>query len=207
MTSVDVVIPAYNAGPQFGANLVRFADYFAPYRDQYDLAYVIVDDASTDATLMFSNAFAHHRGNVTVLRHMRRCGVGQALRTAFQRVGADYTIVMDRRLTCSAAAAMELLETLEHTGADVAVASPYIGHLPQSSLLAAAAARALNGLLSILAGGRHAGFTCMLRAYRTTFLRRLAFSRTDAGAIPELLFSAIRAGGRIIVRPLVVCGE
>jgi hypothetical protein len=102
---------------------------------------------------------------------------------------------------------MELLETLEHTGADVAVASPYIGHLPQSSLIASACARMLNGLISMVAGGRYAGFTCMLRAYRTTFLRRLAFSRTDAGAIPELLLAAIRAGGRVIVRPLVACGE
>lgn len=203
MTSVAIVVPAYNAGPDFGANLVRFADYFAPYRDSYDLDYIIVDDGSTDETLTIGQAFARYRRNVTLIPHHRRCGLGQALRTAFLRVCAQYTIVIDGGVTYAAAAAMDLLETLETTGADLAIASPYMrdGHVAGEPFLHAFRARVANRILSLLTLGRYASFTCILRAYRTDFLKGLSFTSEGADVIPELLFAAIRAGGRIVERP------
>lgn len=203
MTSVAIVVPAYNAGPDFGANLARFADCFAPYHDAYDLHYVIVDDASTDETLSYGKAFARYRRNVTIIPHARRCGLGQALRSAFLRVSADFTILVDGGVTYAAAAAMELLETLESTGADVAIASPYMegAHVQSGPFLRDVRARFANRLLSLVARGRCASFTCILRAYRTDFLKRLTITRDGVDAIPELMFAAIRAGGRIIERP------
>jgi glycosyltransferase involved in cell wall biosynthesis len=203
MTSVAVVVPAYNAGPDFGANLVRFADYFAPYRRAYEFSYVIVDDASTDETLNACEAFARYRRNVIVIPHERRCGLGRALRTAFNRVRAEYTIVLDSGVTYAAAAAMELLEALERTGADVAVASPYMrgAHRKPGPVVRSLYERAANRWLCAVTHGRCASFTCILRAYRTQFLKRLAFTSDGARAIPELLFAAIRAGGRIVEQP------
>ena len=204
MTSVAVVIPAYNAGPDFGAKLVAFADYFAPLRE-YDLTYVIVDDASTDETWSLAQSFARYRYNVAVLRHARTYGLGQALRTAFAAVSSEYTVVVDRKLTYAAAAAMDLLETLDAAGADVAIASPYVhGSYPPRTPLAERAGTAVvvNRLFSLLTGGRYVGFTAVLRAYRTSFLKRLIFRATGTGALAELLMAAIRARGRIIERPL-----
>lgn len=202
MTSVAIVVPAYNAGPDFGANLVRFADYFSPYRGTYDLDYIIVDDGSTDETLKFGQAFARYRRNVTLIQHHRPCGLGQALRTAFMRVCAQYTIVVDGGVTYAAAAAMDLLETLETTGADLAIASPYMreGHVT-GPLMHVVRARVANRILSLLTRGRYSSFTCILRAYRTDFLKRLSFTSEGIDVIPELLFAAIRAGGRIVERP------
>lgn len=203
MTSVAIVVPAYNAGPDFGANLVRFADHFAPYRDSYNLDYIIVDDGSTDDTLKFGEAFARYRRNVTIIRHQRRCGLGQMLRTAFLRVCAQYTIVVDGSVSYAAAAAVDLLETLETSGADLAIASPYMrdGHVLHGPRMELIRARVANRILSLLTLGRYASFTCILRAYRTEFLKRLSFTRDGADVIPELLFAAIRAGGRIVERP------
>lgn len=203
MISVAVVVPTYNAGPDFGANLVRFADYFAPYRLCYDLHYIIVDDASTDDTLAFCKAFARYRRNVMVIPHQRRCGLGHAMRSAFLRVCAEYTIIVDGGVTYAAAAAMELLETLENTGADVAIASPYMrgAHAVSLPFLHGVRDRFANWLLSLVARGRYASFTCILRAYRTRFLKRLPLTRAGADALPELMFAAIRAGGRIVECP------
>jgi glycosyltransferase involved in cell wall biosynthesis len=178
MTSVAVVIPVRNAGPDFGANLVRFADYFAPYRNSYSLSYVIVDDASTDDTLTVSESFARYRQNATVVPHRhRRCDLGQALRRVFHRVSAEYTIVIDGAAAYAPAAAMDLLETLERTGADVAVTMPEIGRIPLHRL------------------------TSKLRVYRSDFLKRLSFRFWGAIGIWELIFAAIRARGRIVERP------
>jgi glycosyltransferase involved in cell wall biosynthesis len=203
MTSVAIVVVTHNAGPEFAANLVQFADYFAPYRDAYHFAYIIVDDASTDQTLQFCESFARYRRDVTVIIHERRCGLGKALRAAFLRVRAEYTIVVDDGMTYAAAAAMELLEALENTGADVAIASPYMrgAHVVKRPMFREMMERFANRVLSLIARGRCASFTCALRAYRTQFLKRLSFSSDGAHAIPELLFAAIREGGHIIERP------
>lgn len=203
MTSVAIVIPAYNAGPDFGAKLVSFADYFTPLR-AYDLTYVIVDDCSTDDTLRFARAFARYRSNVAVLAHTRTCGLGQALRTAFAAVSAEYTVVVDRTLTYAPAAAMDLLESLDASGADLAIASSCVpgSYPPQTRLIDRAAAAFVNRTFSLLTGGRYVGFTAVLRAYRTSFLKRLIFKAAGTGALAELLMAAIRARGRIIERPL-----
>lgn len=203
MTSVVIVIPACNEGPEFGANLVRFADYFGPYRRSYDLSYVIVDDGSTDDTLRMSQDFARYRRNVTVISHNQRYGLGRSLRSAFLRVCAKYTIVLDGGVTYAAAAAMELLETLENTGADVALASPYMrgAHRPAMPFARGMRARFTNRILSLLVRGRCASFTCILRAFRTEFLKGLQFTCDGAEAVPELMIAAIRAGGRIVELP------
>ncbi len=205
MTSIAIVVPARNAGPYFGANLVRFSDYFSPYRQTYDVSFVIVDDASSDDTLTFAEHFARYRNNVTVLHQEERQGVGRTLRMAFRRVWTDYTVVVDRRASCSAAIVMELVETLERTGADMAIASPYMrgANAPSGPLWRYAVGLIANRVLSFFARGRYVSFTCMLRACRTGFLKRLQFEGDGIDAMPELMFAAIRAGGRIIERPIV----
>lgn len=177
MTSVAVVFAVHNAGPEFGANLVRLADYFAPHGATYAMSYVIVDDGSTDGTLPASRAFARYRKDVTIVPHERRRGFARSLRSAFRRVSAEYTIVMDAAAAHAAAAALDLLETLERTGADVAVAT-----------------------LNSERANPFRSFTSRLRAYRTDFLKRLSFPLRGAIALPELMLAALRAGGRVVER-------
>jgi glycosyltransferase involved in cell wall biosynthesis len=188
VTSICVVIPARNEGALFGARLVGLADHFAPYQRSYQVSYVIVDDASTDETVQIAKRFARYRDNVTLIVHDRRYGIGHALRSAFVHVHAEYTIVMDGSLSYTPYAAMQLLEALEDTGADMAAAKPY----------ARGTERIVNRILSLLARGRCGSFTCILRAFRTAFLKRLAFSSEGHDAIPELMFCAMRADGRIL---------
>jgi glycosyltransferase involved in cell wall biosynthesis len=177
-----VVIPARNAGPFFAANLVRFADYFAPYRPSYQITYVIVDDASTDETLQRSRDFARYRTNVTVIAHERRRGANRALRSALDRIAAQYTIVIDGRVAGEPAAAMQLLETLEDSGADVAVPAEL-----HSTLRDRVAAR----VCSLFTRGRCGRLATALRAYRTEFLKGAASSKTA------------RAGARVVELPVV----
>ena len=53
MTTVSVIIPAYNEGAGFACSLVRIADYYGIHeRCGYQFEYVIVDDGSTDDTYL-----------------------------------------------------------------------------------------------------------------------------------------------------------
>jgi hypothetical protein len=73
----------------------------------------------------------------------------------------------------------------------MAAAKPYAGGVE----------RLANRLFSLLARARCASFTCILRAYRTAFLKTLSFSSEGDDAIPEMMICAMRAGGRILEIP------
>lgn len=188
MKTVDVVIPVYNEGATLGATLVQLADYFSVH-SRYKFDFVIVDDGSTDNTYAVALTFARYRPNATVLRHDRCYGRGRALRTAFNKASADFTIVIDASVGQTHYLAMQLLEALDTTGSDIAVLEPPA----PSSFRWVSRAKAY-----------FEAFTCMVRAYRTTFLKRLQFACDGIGANAELLMDAIRKGADILAMPSTV---
>ncbi|MGB6601648.1 MAG: glycosyltransferase family 2 protein, partial [Candidatus Cybelea sp.] len=126
MTTVTVVVPAYNESQTFAASLVTISDYFTKHRGGgYEFNYLIVDDGSSDETYAVASNFAGRRRDVRVLRHERNRGLGAALRTAFSEVDSELAVVLDADLSYSPATAMELIELLDRQHADIALASPY----------------------------------------------------------------------------------
>ncbi|HLI97247.1 MAG TPA: glycosyltransferase family 2 protein [Candidatus Baltobacteraceae bacterium] len=203
MTSVTVIVPAYNEGAAFGSSLVRIADYYAIHeRCGYEFNYLIVDDGSTDTTQAVAQSFARWRKNVTVLKHDVNRGLGAALRTAFEHVTTEYAIVLDADLSYTPTAGMELLEALERENADVAIASPYMrgGSVANVPAIRRVLSREANRFLAF-AAGRFSTFTCMVRAFRVSALRRLTFTSNRMAAIPELLLGAMKGHVRIVEVP------
>lgn len=188
MKTVDVVIPLRNEGMTIGATLVDLADYLSVH-SRYRFYWLIVDDGSSDDTYERALAFARYRKGVTVLRHDRRYGTGRALRTAFNKASADFTLVLDIRVPNGHYLAVQLLEALDTAGADVAFAS-----------LHHTAGKLVHRVRSYV----HA-FTCMVRAYRTQSLKTLHFVHDDdAGGNVELLVHAIQRGAAIIAVPIAM---
>lgn len=203
MTTVSVVIPAYNEGPILAANLVRVADYLSIYGSRYAFRYVIVDDGSSDETYNIARTFSRYRPNVSVVKHERNLGLGRALRTAIDCLDSEYTIVFDADFSYSAATGMELLEALESENADVATASPYMrgGSVANVPWMRRVMSREANRVLSLSANGRYATITCMVRAYRTAFLKQLEVHQDGMECSAELMLDAIRKQGRIVEVP------
>lgn len=188
MKTVDVVVPVCNEGSGIGATLVRLADYFSIH-SRYRFDFVIVDDGSTDQTYERAQMFARHRKNVTVLRHDRVYGVGRALRTAFNKASADYTLVLDTHVPEASYLAMQLLEVLDTAGSDIALAS--------------AGSRIALKWVQKTRSYVHA-FTCMVRAYRTQFIKSVHFASDGAAANVELLLEAIKNDAVIVAMPMTM---
>jgi dolichol-phosphate mannosyltransferase len=204
MTTITVVIPAYNEGAAFGSGLVSIADYFAIYRGAgYDFRYLIVDDGSRDETAAAASAFARFRSNVRVLTHPVNRGLGAALRTAFDAVESEFVLVLDADLSYTPALGMELIEALERQDADLTVASAYMrgGSVVNVPWTRRVLSREANRLLSLAASGRYATFTCMVRAYRTSALRRLTFTSDGMDANAEIMLCALRNKLRVVEIP------
>jgi glycosyltransferase involved in cell wall biosynthesis len=203
MTTVSVIIPAYNEGAGFASSLVRIADYYGIHeRCGYRFDYVIVDDGSTDDTYLSAQTFARWRTNVTILRHSVNLGLGAALRTAFEHVTAEFAIVLDADLSYTPTTGMELLEALEREEADIALASAYMrgGAVVNVPTMRRILSREANRFLAF-AAGRFSTFTCMVRAYRVAAIKDLAFKSNRMAAIPELLLAAMKGRRRIVEVP------
>ncbi|MBV8725301.1 MAG: glycosyltransferase family 2 protein [Candidatus Eremiobacteraeota bacterium] len=204
MTTVTVVIPAYNEGLAFAGALAAIADEIASYKAApYDFRYLIVDDGSTDETYELACRFARWRNGVRVLRHEKNRGLGGALRTAFAEIDTELAVVLDADLSYSTATALSLIEHLEREGADIALASAYAhgGAVRNVPWIRRILSREANRILSLATGGRYATITCMVRAYRTDVLRRLPFRSDTMDAVAEQLLSAMRAGMRVVEVP------
>lgn len=203
MTSVTVIVPAYNEGPAFACSLVRIADYYAMHLSSgYDFHYLIVDDGSTDQTHAIAQTFARWRKNVRVLRHEVNRGLGAAMRTAFEQVNTEYAIVLDADLSYTPTTGMELLEALERENADIALASAYMrgGAVLNVPVVRRVLSREANRFLAF-AAGRFSTFTCMVRAFRVSALKKLQFTSDRMPAVPELLLAAMKSHIRIVEVP------
>ena len=197
MTSVTVIIPAYNEGAAFAGTLVAVAEHFSYYRSAgYDFHYLVVDDGSADETAEAAENFARWRSNVRVIRHPENRGLGGALRTAFAAVGTDLALVLDADLSYPPSLGMQLIETLERDGCDVVTASPYMrgGSIVNVPLVRRILSREANRLLSLATAGKYATMTCMVRAYRRSALERLTFVSDGMDACAEILLDALRKG-------------
>jgi glycosyltransferase involved in cell wall biosynthesis len=202
MTTVSVIVPAYNEGPGLGANLVALTEQFSHY-SCYDVQYIIVDDGSADQTQAVAQTFARFRPNVTVVTHERNGGLGQALRSGIARATGEYTVVIDADLSYTPAVAMELLETLERDNADIVLASPYMkgGSVKNVPFVRRVLSREANSFLSLATKGQYATLTCMVRAYRTALLKALRFRSSGMEATAEILLTAIRKKANIVELP------
>lgn len=202
LTSVTVVLPAFNEGADLGPSLAKLAEYFALHR-AYEFRYIIVDDGSSDETFKVAKAFARWRPNVRVLQHYRNRGVGAALRTAFGEVDSDLVVVLDVDLSYEPRVAMQLIEALERENADIALASPYLrgGSVVNVPFVRRVLSREGNRFLSLATSGHYATLTCMVRAFRTTALQQLEFCTDGKVAIAEMLLNGLRKKMRVVELP------
>ena len=203
MISVTVLIPAYNEGVTLGANLVSLADYFSIYSDRYEFDYVIVDDGSDDETLAVARTFARFRENVTVLSHPKNAGLGRSLRTGFACARGEYILTLDADMSYSCDLAIKLLDAIDREHADIALASPYMrgGSVVNVPWLRRVLSREANRFLSLATNGRYATLTGMVRAYRRSLVQQLEAKSCGMEINPELLFLALRHGGKVIEVP------
>jgi glycosyltransferase involved in cell wall biosynthesis len=203
MTSVTVLVPAYNEGITLGANLVALADYFSLYSDRYTFDYLIVNDGSTDDTLAVAQTFARFRPNVRVLTHETNQGLGQSLQTGFAAAQGMYTLTLDADMSYSADLAIQLLDAIEVQEADIVLASPYMrgGSVVNVPLVRKILSREANRFLSLATNGRYATLTAMVRVYRTQLVKQLEPRSSGMEINPELLFMAIREGAKIVEVP------
>jgi UDP-2-acetamido-3-amino-2,3-dideoxy-glucuronate N-acetyltransferase len=201
---VTILTPAFNEADIVQANLQRIFEHMEALEARYRWEVVVVDDGSTDGTWDRVLLAAVGRPNVVVHRHPTNLGLGQALRSGFQRCRGDLIVVVDCDLTYGPEHIGLLLDRARETRAMIVVASPYMmgGRATNIPWLRRILSRWGNRFLALTARGLNPGgnlstLTGMVRAYDGPFIRSLSLESTGMEINTEILYRGMLIDARI----------
>ncbi len=89
--SVSIILPAYGLGPVIGSNALRVVQACA----ELDPQVIVVDDGSADNTFQEASRAADSSPAITVVRHPRNLGKGEALMSGWKAAVAPLVVFID----------------------------------------------------------------------------------------------------------------
>jgi dolichol-phosphate mannosyltransferase len=198
-----VLVPTYFEAGTVG-RLVAGVQSAAP-----GASVLIVDDASTDGTVVEARRSAIDPARLVVLERPAKGGLGSAYRDGFRWAldhGARVVATMDADLSHDPADLPRLLAAVE-AGADVAVGSRFVsgGSAPGLRLARRLISRVANLVSSRVLALRVRDSTSGFRAYRldAPLLEALQRSTSCGFSIQvELVRNVVQGGGRVVEIPI-----
>ncbi len=122
MSSLSIVIPAYNEEKRLGPTLegvLRFLEV-----EKFDFSeLIVVDDGSRDKTAELVERFARDHGEVRLLRNPGNRGKGFSIRQAMLDAKGEWILYTDADLSAPIFEFVKLFEAAQKTGARVAIGS------------------------------------------------------------------------------------
>jgi dolichol-phosphate mannosyltransferase len=120
---LSVIIPCYNEM----ATLERcIADVMRIGSDNLTLEIIVVDDHSTDASLLIAHNLAAQHDIIRVLRHARNMGKGAAIRSGISQASGNFIAIQDADLEYDPVDLLRLVEPLAAGKADVVIGSRFL---------------------------------------------------------------------------------
>jgi dolichol-phosphate mannosyltransferase len=120
---LSILIPCFNEEKTLARcleHVLRIAD------DNLQLQVVIVNDCSTDNSLVVAQDLAHRYPSVTLVSHERNRGKGAAVRTAFAHATGDVVAIQDADLEYDPNDLKRMLEPILDGRADVVFGSRFL---------------------------------------------------------------------------------
>jgi len=194
---IAVVIPAYNEADNIGVVLAAMpAKIFG-----HDLATIVIDDGSHDAT----EAVARAAGALAIRSPMNRGG-GAALRMGFdiaREHGAQIVVTMDADGQHLPGEIERLVGPILRNEVDFVIGSRILGAREKDSAVRYAGIHVFNALIRFLAAIKITDCSNGFRAFRVSELARVLL-RQDQFHTSELIIDAAKKGVRIGEAPVTV---
>ena len=206
MTSISIVIPAYNEGRRLGASLEAVLGYLKsrPFEKREVL---VVDDGSTDDTVAVAERFCASHPEVRLLRNPGNCGKGYAVRHGMLEAAGDWVLFSDADLSAPIEELDKLLEAAQRRQAAVAIGSRALDRsliAVHQSPFRENAGRIFNWLMRLITGlpfhDTQCGFKLFARRAAHEVFRRQRLERF--GFDPEALYIARKLGFQAVEVPV-----
>lgn len=119
--AISVVIPAYNEEERLPVTLRRVYDYLSRRPASFEV--IVVDDGSTDRTVVIAERFFRSRKAGTVLKNSRNLGKGFSVKLGVLHAKGKYILFSDADLSTPIDELDKLVQPLRDGYCDVAIAS------------------------------------------------------------------------------------
>lgn len=200
---ISVVVPCYNEEAILDANLEIIRNFLISKSNKYLWEILIINDGSIDNSREIAEKLAKRDGRVRVINHPINLNLGHALQTGFCNAVGEIIVVLDVDLSYSVENIEKLVDKLIGECADIAIASPYMkgGKVTAVPFSRRVMSKWVNKFMRIAAQDKYHTFTGMVRAYRTSFIRRLNLKTKDYEINPEIMYKAMILRARIVEIP------
>ncbi|MEA2604892.1 MAG: hypothetical protein QOF89_5884 [Acidobacteriota bacterium] len=199
---VTLVVPCFNEerSLEYLANTLRSVRVWLG-RD-YELAFVFVDDASTDGTWDLLHRLFDARTDTTLLRHDNNRGVAAAILTGLRAAGTEIVCSFDCDCTYDPHGLAEMIPKLVE-GVDLVTASPYHprGQVLNVPAWRLALSRGASRLYRIVLRQKLHTYTSCFRVYRRRALADLAVREDGFLGIAEMLARLDLQGSVVVEHP------
>ena len=202
MSSLSVVIPAYNEAVRLATSLPTVVDYLRKHWPESEL--IVVDDGSTDDTAETARDILNDTGSLrtSVISYKSNLGKGRAVRLGLQAARSDIALFSDADLSTPITEVPKLTEPITRGDFDVTFGSraldrSLIGvHQPWRR---EQGGRMFNLVVRLATGLPFWDTQCGLKAFRMKACRPIVEAATvdRFGFDVELLYVAYRAGLRL----------
>ncbi len=200
---ITIITPCYNEEAILGANIQTILSYLKSKEEKYKWEVLIVNDGSIDKTGSVAEKIAATENSVRVIHHPHNFNLGNALQTGFKNAEGDIIVVLDIDLSYSVEHIEVLVDTLIQASADIVVASPYIkgGRVTNVPFFRKIMSKWVNMFMRFSAQDKYYTFTCMVRAYRSSFIRTVNLKTKDYEINPEIMYKAMILRARLVEIP------
>jgi glycosyltransferase involved in cell wall biosynthesis len=202
---LSVVIPVYNEVNTIEEVLRRVKSVRIPLEKEI----IVVDDGSTDGTREKLRGLQSADPTLKVILHERNMGKGAALRTGFQHVTGQITIIQDADLEYDPAEYPKLLEPILDGRAEVVYGSRFLGGTTRrvTSFWHYMANRFLTFLSNMLMNLNLTDMETCYKVIRTDILKQLNLRGNRFEIEPEITAKLARRGCRIYEVPISYSGR
>jgi glycosyltransferase involved in cell wall biosynthesis len=202
MSSLSIVIPAYNEAVRLGTSLQTVVEYLREHWPEAEL--IIVDDGSRDNTAELAREILGEGGSLrtSIISYKSNLGKGRAVRLGLQAARGDVALFSDADLSTPITEAPKLVEPIMRGDFDVTFGSraldrSLIGvHQPWRR---EQGGRIFNLVVRLATGLPFWDTQCGFKAFRMKVCRPIVEAATvdRFGFDVELLYLAYRAGLRL----------
>lgn len=206
---ISIVIPILNEAAGIAQLRGRLAQLEQVFQDTAETEFVFVDDGSADETGDRLRSVFGSRPDCRIVAHDRNRGVGAAFRTGFAHATGSLVCTIDADCSYEPKGLKRLIEALDRTGADIAVASPY--H-PQGTVENIVPWRIFmsqvcSGIYRLISPVALYTYTSIFRAYRRPVIETVQFDADGFVSAAEILIRAAEQGYRIAEVPMTLRGR
>ena len=214
MTSLSVLVPAYNEQHLVAASLARLEILEgSPLLARIQV--IVVDDCSTDGTpdvlRRFEESERRRGGRIewTFLRHDRNQGKGRAIQTALARAECEISVIHDADLEYHPRDLLRIVQVFEEERADAVFGSRFAGGERRAVLMYRhqIGNRFLTFLTNVATNLNLTDMETCYKAVRTDLLKSIPIVSNDFRLEPELTIKLAKREARIFEVPISYSGR